>query len=130
LLWRGSIQTKVPSIPKVQAQLQILVFLDLSIISSCIDMLPSSELAVMARDRRHVMKLMMPTFSGSIDKYGKETVPPLPLSFDKVMEGRPPSTPAPLFGLPDEILTIIVQYVDHESLRSLALVNSDCRQWA
>jgi hypothetical protein len=84
----------------------------------------------MARDSRRVMQLMMPTFSGSIDKYGKETVPPLPLSFDRVMEGRPPSTPAPLFGLPDEILTIIVQYVDHESLRSLALVNSDCRQWA
>ena len=84
----------------------------------------------MARDSRHIMQLMMPRFSGGIDKYGKEIVPPLPLSFDRVMEGRPPSTLAPLFRLPDEILSIIVQYVDHESLRMLALVNSDCRQWA
>ncbi len=93
-------------------------------------MLTSSELRIMARDSRHIMQLMMPRFSGSIDRYGKETVPPLPLSFDRVMEGRPPSTPAPLFGLPDEVLSIIVQYVDHESLKLLALVNSDCRQWA
>jgi hypothetical protein len=93
-------------------------------------MLTSSELRVMARDSRHIMQLMMPRFSGSIDKYGKEIVPPVPLSFDRVMEGRPPSTPAPLFRVPDEILSIIVQYVDHESLRLLALVNSDCRQWA
>jgi hypothetical protein len=93
-------------------------------------MLTSSELCIMARDSRYVMQLIMPKFTPGPDKYGKEIVPPLPLSFDRVMEGRPPSTPAPLFGLPDEIISIIVQNVDHESLKSLALVNSDCRQWA
>ena len=76
------------------------------------------------------MQLMMPRFSGSKDKYGKEIVPPLPLSFDRVMEGRPPSTSALLFGLPDEILSTIIQFVDQDVLKLLALVNSDCRQWA
>lgn len=76
------------------------------------------------------MSLLMPMFSGNKDEYGKEAVPPLPLSFDRVMEGRPASTSAPLFRLPDEILSIIVQHMDRESLKSLALVNSDCRQMA
>jgi hypothetical protein len=88
------------------------------------------QLASMPSNARNIMQLMMPMFSGTKDEYGKDAVPPLPLSFDRVMEGRPPSTPAPLFGLPDEILSMIVQHVNHDSLKSLALVNSDCRQWA
>jgi F-box domain len=72
----------------------------------------------------------MPTFTGNTDQYGKDVVPPLPVSFDRSMEGRSPSTAAPLFKLPYEILSMILQFVDHPSLSSLALVNSDCRQMA
>jgi F-box domain len=88
------------------------------------------QLPKMPHGARNIMSLLMPMFSGNKDEYGKDAVPPLPLSFDRVMEGRPAATSAPLFGLPDEILSIIIQHVDHQSLKSLALVNSDCRQIA
>ncbi len=44
------------------------------------------------------------------------------------MEGRLPATTAPLFDFPYEILSMILQYIDHPSLSSLALANSDCLQ--
>lgn len=70
-------------------------------------------------------------FYGFTDKYGKvlkDPVPPQPLTFDKAMENRLPSSPSALFRLPMEILGVIVSYVDWPSLSNLALVNRDCRQ--
>lgn len=55
---------------------------------------------------------------------------PVPLSFDRVNEGRAPRSKCLLFKLPFEILGMILQHVEHASLASLALVNQDCRQWA
>lgn len=69
-------------------------------------------------------------FSGNKDDYGKEDVPPLPLSFDRVLEGRSPHSTAPLLNLPFEILGVILHHVETASLASLALVSRDCRQLA
>jgi len=77
-----------------------------------------------------VLSLLLPMFSGSKDSFGKEYVPPLPLSFDRVNEGRPPLSTAPLFKIPLEILSLIGLHVPSFSLASLALVNKDCRQLA
>lgn len=77
-----------------------------------------------------VLGLLMPTFSGSKDRFGLESVPPLPLSFDRVNDGRPPASTAPLFKIPLEILNLINLHVPSTSLASFALVNRDCRQLA
>jgi hypothetical protein len=77
-----------------------------------------------------ILDLLMPVFRGSKDEYGKDIVPPLPLSVERVMENRPFKSTAPLLQLASEILGIILSYVDSDSLGSLALVNSDCRQLA
>jgi hypothetical protein len=77
-----------------------------------------------------ILDLLMPMLRGSKDEYGKDVVPPLPLSVDRVMENRPFKSTAPLLQLASEILGIILSYVDSDSLGSLALVNSDCRQLA
>lgn len=77
-----------------------------------------------------ILDVMMPMFSGTKDDYGSEIVPPLPLSFDRVNEGRAPVSLAPLFQLPVEILNLILQHVEHASLASLAHVSRDCRQLA
>jgi hypothetical protein len=56
-----------------------------------------------------------------------------PLTPDRVMEGRPfAARDSRLFKLPLEILSTIVCFLDgdKQSLASLALVNSDCRQLA
>ncbi|ORY17776.1 hypothetical protein BCR34DRAFT_554808 [Clohesyomyces aquaticus] len=56
-----------------------------------------------------------------------------PLTFDRVMEGRPVTArESPLFRIPMEILAIITSYLvgNGRDLASLALVNSDCRQLA
>lgn len=63
-------------------------------------------------------------------EYGKADAPTTPLSFDRIVEGQPPSSQALLFQLPYEILSEIIQHVDRPSLASLALVNRDCRQLA
>ena len=83
-----------------------------------------------AREAFDVLDLMMPMFSGHKDEYGKELVPPLPLLFDRVSEGRKPVSRARLLNVPLEILALVVQKVPETSLASLALVNSDCRQLA
>lgn len=62
------------------------------------------------------------------DDFGKDIVPPLPLSFDRVNKG--PRSEAALFSLPYEVLGLILGYVSSDSLASLALVNHDCLQWA
>lgn len=72
----------------------------------------------------------MPMFSGMKDEFGKELVPPLPLLFDRVSEGRKPVSGTKLLGIPLEVLALVVQKVPEASLASLALVNSDCRQLA
>ncbi|KAL2012916.1 hypothetical protein VTN00DRAFT_441 [Thermoascus crustaceus] len=78
---------------------------------------------------RETFPLLMPIHGGDKDEYGKDVVP-LPLSFDKVNEGRPPSSRSLLFQLPMELLREILQRVPADSLASLALVNRDCRQLA
>lgn len=81
--------------------------------------------------RDDVLPLLMHMYSGgSKDDYGKEHVPPLPLSLDRVNEGRSSQSNNLLFKLPLEILGEILQNVDSASLADLALVNHDCRQWA
>lgn len=77
-----------------------------------------------------ILDLMMPMFSGGKDEFGKELVPPLPLLFDRVSEGRKPVSESELMKIPLEILALVVQKVPETSLASLALVNSDCRQLA
>lgn len=83
---------------------------------------------MMARSR--IPDLLMTVFSGNKDEYGKEEVPPLPLGFDRVMEGRAISSDAQLLQLPVEILGVLLQYLTSESLSALALVNRDCCQLA
>ena len=77
-----------------------------------------------------ILDLMMPMFSGVKDEFGKNLVPPLPLSVDRVFEGRRPASNARLIQLPFEILAQIIQAVPMSSISRFALVNSDCRQLA
>lgn len=77
-----------------------------------------------------VLDLMMPMLSGVKDEFGKELVPPLPLLFDRVSEGRKPISGTKLLEIPMEVLALVVQKIPEASLASLALVNSDCRQLA
>jgi hypothetical protein len=79
---------------------------------------------------RRILGLLMPMLVVGKDEYGKELVPPLPLSFDRVNGNRPPASDTALFKLPIEILGLILQHIPSSSLPSLALVNSDCRQLA
>ena len=81
-------------------------------------------------DGHEILELMMPMFSGLKDDYGKETVPPRPLLFDRVSEGREPVSGSKLLRLPLEILALVIEKTPKASLASLALVNSDCRQLA
>lgn len=56
-----------------------------------------------------------------------------PLTLDRILEGKPiAAQDCPLFRLPLEILSEIIKYIesDRETLATLALVNSDCRQLA
>src|SRR4051812_1186865 len=74
--------------------------------------------------------LLLPMFSGGRDEYGQEIVPPAPLAFDRVNEGRAPKSNCPLLKLPLEVLGYISGYVPRDSLAAFALVNTDCRQLA
>lgn len=77
-----------------------------------------------------ILNLMMPMLSGGKDEFGKDLVPPLPLLFDRVSEGRKPVSESKLLRIPLEVLALVVQIVPAASLASLAFVNSDCRQLA
>ena len=88
------------------------------------------EESVCSHEEFEVLNLMMPIFSGDKDEYGKELVPPLPLLFDRISEGRKPVSTTRLLNVPMEVLALVVQKVPETSLASLALVNSDCRQLA
>jgi hypothetical protein len=81
------------------------------------------------RDTR-ILNLMVPMLSGGKDDFGKETVPPLSLLLDRVSEGLLPRSNASFFKVPSEVLADIVEYLDYQSLASLALVNRDCQQLA
>ena len=74
--------------------------------------------------------LMPPSLFNHEDDSGSDVIPPLPLAFDRVNEGRAPSSGSPLFKLPFEILDVIFQNIDSSTLPNLALVNRDCRQLA
>ena len=82
------------------------------------------------RGDTRILGLLMPMLMGGKDNFGKEVVPPLPLLFDRVNEGKMLRSTAPLFRVPPEVLGEIIQYLDPKSLASFALVNSDCRQLA
>jgi hypothetical protein len=84
----------------------------------------------MSRTRWDILALLTPTLSGTKDTYGNNVISPLPLSLDRVNEGRFPSSDAAIFRLPVELLSKIILCVPQESLASLALVNKDCCQWA
>ena len=88
------------------------------------------EERVCSREEFDVLDLMMPMLSGGKDEYGKELVPPLPLLFDRVSEGRKPVSRTRLLNIPLEVLALVVQKVPETSLASVALVNSDWRQLA
>lgn len=77
-----------------------------------------------------ILNVLMGMFSGHKDDYGSAIVPPLPLSFDRVNEGRPARSKASLLNLPIEIIGVILQWITPDSLASLALVNHDCLQLA
>lgn len=67
---------------------------------------------------------------GGKDEYGKDVVPPIPLFFDRVNEGRPPTSKSLIFQLPFEILEEITLYLSESSLAALSLVSKDCCQLA
>lgn len=75
-------------------------------------------------DSYDVLGLLTPITSGS----GK--VPPIPLFFDRVNEGRPPTSKSLIFQLPFEILEEIALYLSESSLAALSLVSKDCCQLA
>ena len=86
----------------------------------------------MSHDHRYgsITDVLMPVFSGGKDEYAKDLVPPKCLSFDRVLEGECIASRSPLLNLHPEILGLIIQYIPNYDLKNLALVNSDCRQWA
>lgn len=82
-------------------------------------------------DSEDVLDLLMPMYSGADkNEYGKETVPPIPLFFDRINEGRPPQSNSLLFRLPFEILEEVTLYLSESSLSDLSLVSKDCCQLA
>lgn len=85
---------------------------------------------MVGREGTEILDLLMPMLSGQKDAYGKDVVPPLPLSFDRVNGAQPPTSTAPLFRLPVEIIGEVLQYVPPASLARVALVNRDFRQLA
>ncbi|PWW76864.1 hypothetical protein C7212DRAFT_363463 [Tuber magnatum] len=77
-----------------------------------------------------IESLFVPTLAGPKDEYGKNRVVTRPLFFDRVNEGFPITSTTPLFRLPIELLNDITTYLGAEDLKSLALVDRDCRQLA
>lgn len=84
----------------------------------------------MPRSYAGIMDVMMSTFSGGKDEYGKDVVPPNCLSFDRVMENKHIVSESHILNLPIEILGRVIQHLAGSDLGNLALVNSDCRQLA
>jgi hypothetical protein len=74
--------------------------------------------------------LLMPTFKGLNDNFGREVEAPIPLAFDRINEGQPFTSNFLLSRLPIELVWYIIRLVPQGDLSSLALVNRDCRQLA
>ncbi|KAF8889914.1 hypothetical protein BD779DRAFT_1519607 [Infundibulicybe gibba] len=55
---------------------------------------------------------------------------PIPLSFDRVMDGQPITSSLLIFRLPIELISHVTPYFSPTDLASLALVDRDCRQLA
>lgn len=72
----------------------------------------------------------LPVKRGVKDDYRSGLVPSFPLSCSQVIEGGNSSLCAPILELPDEIVAIILENIDQESLSSLALVDRGFRQLA
>ncbi|ORY56661.1 uncharacterized protein BCR38DRAFT_402313 [Pseudomassariella vexata] len=82
---------------------------------------------------RDISSLMMGTFRGTgRDDFGRERDKRRPLLLDRVMGDQPRVSRCRLLQLPAELLGDIVDLLadNKPALASLALVNSDCRQWA
>ena len=75
-------------------------------------------------DSYTVLGFLMPMYCGS----GK--APPVLLFFDRVNEGRPPTSKSLIFQLPFEVLGEITLYLSESSLVALSLVSKDCCQLA
>ncbi|KAF2426285.1 hypothetical protein EJ08DRAFT_638100 [Tothia fuscella] len=77
------------------------------------------------------LNLFMPMFSGiGKDEYGQKSQIYKPLSFDRLTEGRPVRSNAPIFGLPVELINEILKHVPDRSLSHFALVSWTCCQLA
>jgi hypothetical protein len=74
--------------------------------------------------------LLMPTFKGLNDNFGREVEAPIPLAYDRINEGQPFTSNFLLSRLPIELVWYIIRLVPQGDLSSLALVNRDCRQLA
>ena len=73
----------------------------------------------------HVLDLMRETDRDYIDE--AQRIVPMPLSFSRVNGGRPITSQTLLFRLPMELTQEVVTYLDTADLKSLALVDRDCR---
>lgn len=85
---------------------------------------------MLSSQHSNLFDLMMPSFSGTKDDFGKEIVEQFPLSFDRINEGQPFSSSFLLSRLPLELVWYVIKLVDDEYLGRFALVNRDCRQLA
>lgn len=85
---------------------------------------------MLSSQHSNLMGLMMPTFSGTKDDFGKEVEDPIPLSFDRINEGQPFSSDFLLSRFPIELVWHVIKLVPRGDLGNLALVNRDCRQLA
>ncbi|KAG0128071.1 hypothetical protein HOY82DRAFT_671748 [Tuber indicum] len=81
-------------------------------------------------DDNRVESLFVPILAGPKDEYGKNRTVTRPLFFDRVNEGFSITSTTPLFQLPIELLNDITTYLGADDLKSLALVDRDCRQLA
>ena len=73
--------------------------------------------------RHEILDLLLSPYSGVKDEFGKEVVSPLPLSVDRLFEGRKPASSSSLFRLPFELIARITQEIHRDALSSFALVN-------
>ncbi|KAG0632801.1 hypothetical protein HOY80DRAFT_897528 [Tuber brumale] len=81
-------------------------------------------------DDNEIESLFIPILAGPKGEYGKNRTVTRPLFFDRVNEGFPITSTTPLFQLPIELLNDITTYLRAEDIKSLALVDRDCRQLA
>lgn len=90
----------------------------------------TAVLRVSIMNNYNEITLLLTSKNSSKDDCEKDVVPPRPLSFDRVNEGKAPVSETLFFTLPFEIVGQIVEILPRSSLASLALVCRDCRQLA